>query len=69
VGLRAGLDTKAREKLFRLCRGSNPVPQSVVRHYTELTQSIDLIHCKIIAELNSEQSDRSKLKLFPNPLM
>jgi hypothetical protein len=38
VGLRAGLDTQAREKVFRLCRGSNldgPVVQSVVRHYID----------------------------------
>jgi hypothetical protein len=37
VGLRAGLDTEARGKIFCHCRGSNPdrpVVQSVVRHYT-----------------------------------
>jgi hypothetical protein len=36
VGPRAGLDTEAREKPFRLCRGSNldrPVVQPVARYY------------------------------------
>jgi hypothetical protein len=39
VGLRVGLDTEARGKVFCPCRGSNPdrpVVQSVVRHYTDL---------------------------------
>jgi hypothetical protein len=38
MGLRAGLDTKARGKILCLCRGLNPdrpVVQSVVRHYTD----------------------------------
>jgi hypothetical protein len=38
VGPRAGLDTEARGKSFRLCRGSNldrPVVQPVARHYTD----------------------------------
>jgi hypothetical protein len=38
VGLRAGLDTEAREKSFRLCWESNlecPVVQPVARHYTD----------------------------------
>jgi hypothetical protein len=36
VGLRAGLDTEDRGKIFCPCRGSNPdrlVVQSVARHY------------------------------------
>jgi hypothetical protein len=32
VGLRAGLDTEARGKIFFSCRGSSPAVQSVVRH-------------------------------------
>jgi hypothetical protein len=38
VGPRAGLETEARGKSFRLRRGSNldrPVIQSVARHYTD----------------------------------
>jgi hypothetical protein len=43
VGPRAGLDTKARGKSFRPCRGSNldrPVVQPAARHYTELPGSL-----------------------------
>jgi hypothetical protein len=38
MGPTVRLDTEARRKIFRLCRGSNsnsPVVQSVVRHYTD----------------------------------
>jgi hypothetical protein len=38
VGIRAGLDTKVREKILCVCRGTNldrPVVQSVARHYTD----------------------------------
>jgi hypothetical protein len=35
VGLRADLDTEARRKIIYLCRGPNPVVQSVVRHYSD----------------------------------
>jgi hypothetical protein len=35
VGLRAGLDTKAKEKILFHCWGSTLVIQSVVRHYTD----------------------------------
>jgi hypothetical protein len=38
VGHRAGLDTEARGKIFRVCRGSNLdrlVVQPVARHYTD----------------------------------
>jgi hypothetical protein len=36
VGPRAGLDTRARKKLFRLCRGSTSLVQSVVRHCSSI---------------------------------
>jgi hypothetical protein len=35
VGLRAGLDTEVRGRLLCLCRGTTPVVQCVVRHYTD----------------------------------
>jgi hypothetical protein len=46
VGPRAGLDTEAREKSFRLCRESNvdgPVVQPVARHYTDWATQLTII--------------------------
>jgi hypothetical protein len=53
VGPRAGLDAEDKEKILCLCRGSNPVVQSVVRHYTDWTTPAHFfkVHFNIILHL------------------
>jgi hypothetical protein len=52
VGLRAGLDTEDKAKIFRLCRESNldrSVVQSVVRHYADWATQL-LSYGKIVVK-------------------
>jgi hypothetical protein len=46
VGIRTGLDTDARRKIFCLCRGSNidrPGVQPVARHYTDWATRLTIL--------------------------
>jgi hypothetical protein len=77
VGPRAGLDTEARKKYFRLCRESNldrPVVQSVARHYKDWAASAPLYNetSTHLPQVNGKYFKRKQMqnqKLARRPVM